>query len=273
MLSCQLMGGLGNQLFQIFAIISYSIEFKHYYFFFNEENTIGCTKRTTYWNTLLNKVVLFNKEQNVDFHFIVKEDPEYTTKTILDFPIDKYILLYGYFQSYKYFYLHYDEIYKLLEIEQKKQQVLLNCVYYNKTLLNSCCSMHFRIGDYYYLQDYHNILTLDYYKNALLKVNTSFVLYFCEEKDKKTVKKMITSLRILFPSIIFYKIHSYLSDWEQLLLMSLCKNNIIANSTFSWWGAYLNSNKDKIVCYPKQWYGPKKNVSTKDLFPPNWIVV
>ena len=273
MLSCQLMGGLGNQLFQIFTIISYSIEFNHSYFFFNEEYTIGCTKRITYWNTLLNKVVLFNKEKNVNFHLILKEDPEYTTKTILDFPIDKNILLYGYFQSYKYFHSHYNKIYELLEIEKKKQEVLSKCVYYNKLFLNSCCSIHFRIGDYLQLQDYHNILTLDYYKNALLKVNVSFVLYFCEEKDKKRVKKMITLLRLLFPSIFFYKIHSSFSDWEQLLIMSLCKDNIIANSTFSWWGSYFNSNKDKIVCYPKQWYGPKKNVSTKDLFPTNWVVV
>jgi hypothetical protein len=58
-----------------------------------------------------------------------------------------------------------------------------------------------------------------------------------------------------------------------MLIMSCCKDNIIANSTFSWWGAYLNNHKDKIVCYPSQWYGPKKNVSTKDLFPEEWIVV
>jgi len=56
--------------------------------------------------------------------------------------------------------------------------------------------------------------------------------------------------------------------------MSCCDHNIIANSTFSWWGAYFNNNKEKIVCYPDKWFGPKNaNLNTKDLFPENWICV
>jgi hypothetical protein len=64
-----------------------------------------------------------------------------------------------------------------------------------------------------------------------------------------------------------------LEDWEQLLMMSSCGHNIIANSTFSWWGAYLNSNPDKIVCYPETWFGPKAQHDTLDLFPEDWIKV
>ena len=53
--------------------------------------------------------------------------------------------------------------------------------------------------------------------------------------------------------------------------MSLVQHNIIANSTFSWWGAYLNKNKDKIVTYPSIWFGPEnKDKITIDLFPSNW---
>ena len=62
-----------------------------------------------------------------------------------------------------------------------------------------------------------------------------------------------------------------MSDWEEMLAMSLCNHNIIANSTFSWWGAYFNSNEDKIVCYPSVWFGPElKNNNTVDLFPEEW---
>ena len=57
-------------------------------------------------------------------------------------------------------------------------------------------------------------------------------------------------------------------------LMSLCNHNIIANSTFSWWGAYFNHHEDKIVCYPDIWFGPAQgNKYMGDLFPEKWYKV
>ena len=59
-----------------------------------------------------------------------------------------------------------------------------------------------------------------------------------------------------------------IEDYEQMLLMSLCQHNIIANSSFSWWGGYFNNNLEKNVCYPSVWNGSTNE--TQDLFPENW---
>jgi hypothetical protein len=119
----------------------------------------------------------------------------------------------------------------------------------------------------------------EYYRNALQYIidhqsdKTFTVLYFCQEQDNDIVFNMIERLRELYPSIEFTKVDDTIPDWKQMLLMSCCSHNIIANSTFSWWGGYFNQNSDKMVCYPDKWFGPKINHDTRDLFPGDWISV
>ena len=97
------------------------------------------------------------------------------------------------------------------------------------------------------------------------------VIYFFEKKDIEQVSNNITMLKETFPRLIFQKPPENLQDWEEMLSMSCCNHNIIANSTFSWWGAYLNENNDKIVCYPSVWFGQMlSNHCTKDLFLNDW---
>ena len=71
----------------------------------------------------------------------------------------------------------------------------------------------------------------------------------------------------MFPNLEILICDYNIEDWEQMLLMSLCQHNIIANSSFSWWGAYFNNN-EKIVCYPSIWNGSTNEID--DLFPKNW---
>ena len=137
--------------------------------------------------------------------------------------------------------------------------------------------MHFRLGDYKKLADFHPIATPKYYENALNHFNKKFpetnfsILYFCEDADVIEVQETIKNLENIFPNYKFTRGTNTLSDWQQMLYMSLCRHNIIANSSFSWWGAYFNANANKIVCYPSVWFGSTANIDTRDLCPQEWV--
>jgi hypothetical protein len=143
--------------------------------------------------------------------------------------------------------------------------------------------MHFRLGDYKKLPEHYVILQVDYYREALnylletteLTNPRAKVLYFCEEQDLEDVEFIISILKTDFPTIVFLRADPELEDWEQLILMSLCRNNIIANSTFSWWAGYLNIYRQKKVIYPATWFGQKlqKTHDMGDLFPVDWIKI
>jgi hypothetical protein len=140
--------------------------------------------------------------------------------------------------------------------------------------------MHFRLGDYKYKQEYHPVMPKEYYEKALttilsnIKTNSAIrVLYFCEEEDNEYVNQMIHYLKAKTTqyTVEFVKVDDKIEDWKQLLLMSCCNSHIIANSSYSWWGAYLCPDKSKQVCYPSKWFGAGMgNVVVDDLFPSTW---
>jgi hypothetical protein len=274
------MGGLGNQLFQIFATISYAIKHKERFNFLYSE-MLG--SRVTYWNTFLINLKSFT-HLNLSNVKIIKEQVFHYQDILSPNLIEnngvmqkENIKLYGYFQSYKYFQDYYDTISKLIKLEKQKERVIYKYIQNYKSMV----SMHFRLGDYKLLQEFHPIMKIEYYKNSIEHIvektnNKNLkILYFSEKKDATLVDETINNLKNLFPDCIFIKAFDYAEDWEQMLMMSLCSHNIIANSTFSWWSAYFNSNKDKIVCYPAVWFGPRliDVNNTRDLFPDGWIKI
>ena len=273
MITCNLKGGLGNQLFQIFAIIAYSLKHGQPFKFVYTDLVPSCTPRHSYWESFLKSLKPFT----------IQSYPSVNTQTLNynDMPYrelhassSEHTIFDGYFQSYKYFEERQDDIFRLIQLEKQKAECLTR---YGAIGLTNTISMHFRMGDYKHLGHFHPIMGFNYYKNALTHILSSCqvqkwnVLCFCEAEDNNEVQNIIKCLAEVFPLLTFEKASDKMADWEQMLLMSGCTHHIIANSSFSWFGAYFNSNKDKIVCYPNTWFcGSGANICVDDLFPPSW---
>lgn len=297
-LSCKLIGGLGNQLFQIFATISLALSTKKLYVFpYSDVLTTGIVRRT-YWYSLLdnlwNNTTWNNPEVDNPRIFslpsIEEKGFEHDELVVVRVNLEKNpACLHGYFQSYKYFEKHYETIIQLIGLRVKQEVIREKTKVFQGVCKKekeeafgeegvTTVSLHFRLGDYVSKQSHHPIMSIKYYMSALRNIidklgsDTFRVIYFGETTDETTIKICIQILEKIYPYIEFVKADLE-EDWEQLLMMSLCDHNIIANSSFSWWGAYFNSHKDKIVCYPSLWFGPALQHDTKDLCPPDWVRV
>jgi len=284
--SCYLMGGLGNQLFQIFATISYGIDAGRVIVFpFAQVLTTG-THRPTYWNNFLKSLLSFttnnptNKITNDSvYSFPMLKETGFSYKKLIHATNNPEIILHGYFQSYKYFKHNQATLFSILHLDQWHIDIRREH-FSGDNAVGINVSMHFRIGDYQHIQHAHPVLPYQYYDNAIREIRgrvgqTSLrILYFCEAQDRQIVETVIAKLKTKYEDIKFVNVDSTIPDWKQMLMMSCCHHNIIANSTFSWWGAYLNRNPEKVVCYPNKWFGPAlTNNSTDDLFPPEWCKI
>ena len=271
--TCDIQGGLGNQLFMIFATIAYAKQYNKNFWFERKNNYTGFTVRNSYWDTLLSSLSTNILSEPPNFFNSIYEEPSFNYSLI---PND-YDKLLGYFQSEKYFKTYYRYIMEKLQL-YKQRDIILNELQIES--FPNRVSLHFRVGDYIKLQSYHPIQKYDYYYNSLTyivsKINNPIHLFcFYEGADINHVEPSISKLQKSFPSITIIHVPSFnLKDWQELLLMSCCHHHIIANSSFSWWGAYINPSNDKIVCYPSTWFGPSAEFNnTIDLCPPEWIKI
>ena len=275
MITIEIMGGLGNQLFQIFTLISTAIDYKTPFFFENKEKPVIGHRKLFYWNNFLSSLSTFIKSDTAQM--IYRERGfAYTPISFDNLNKLQNIKLVGYFQSYLYFNHNKDIIFRLIKLNNQKKIVLHK---YRENYFDECVSLHFRIGDYLNIQEHHPVLKTDYYIKALGQLvkttnkNNWKILCFYEKNDEIIVQDHINELVGRFPSLIFERINHSLQDWEQMLSMSLCQHNIIANSSFSWWGAYMNINNN-IVYYPNVWFGPAQGTKVMDdMYPKNWIKI
>ena len=299
MLSCIIMGGLGNQLFQIYTTIALSMEMKTNFNF--PRNKMETDKRSdTYWDDFLKELkknTIFLDVQKLQYPIYKEKEFKYNKIQILPELCRKNegIMLYGYFQSYRYFEKEYKSISKYIGVDEARLEV--RNTYYKKYKNENIISVHFRMGDYKTLQNCHPILENEYYINSIkfvlnkMRNNKKWkVLYFCEDEDmveiENRVKKINTTCKEYLDEqkrennrqnkfdqeLEFEKGgEPKMEDWRQLLLMSCCQHNIIANSSFSWWAAHFNDNHNKIVCYPETWFGQQlSHHDTSEMCPKNW---
>lgn len=224
-------GGLGNQLFIIMATLGYCAKYNLIPRF-----TSMPDKRPTYWNTFLRHMA----------HLVNRPPPSlrYTEPSFNYVPIPRSngtLILSGYFQSAKYFSNINPR--KILNIPDQP---------IDKAFI------HFRWGDYKHQQHNHPIQTEQYYLSAIQNFpDDTPYLIFCEKSDFLQIQH---EYKTLFAKIS-WELAQAPTDYEELIMMANCtRGNIIANSTFSWWGAFLNGQK---TIYPSKWFGP--NLSNKDV--------
>ncbi len=200
-------------------------------------------------------------------HFIVEPHFQYWAG-IQDIPPSTYLI--GYWQSEKYFQESADII--RADFAFKLPLSIKNAELVQQISQVNAVSLHVRRGDYVHnpvTLAIHGLCTLNYYQAAIQSIVESVPQphFFIFSDDIAWVK---ANLKMDFPS--HYITHNQGAEsYNDMRLMSLCQHHIIANSSFSWWGAWLNPSPNKIVIAPKQWFADDKNIS--DLLPPNWVAL
>jgi len=184
------------------------------------------------------------------------------------------VYLSGYWQNEKYFKDIEDIIRKEFTLKKPIRNKYIDLINHTNSV-----SLHIRRGDYVINPEYRKTLgacPLSYYHKAIRNI-LNFVThphFFIFSDDIKWAKN---NLKFKHPVTFVSNKEQYLlkntnTDYEDLILMSKCKHNIIANSSFSWWGAWLNSNPDKIVIAPKKWFNDL-SLTNKDLIPELWMKI
>jgi hypothetical protein len=269
MILSNLKGGLANQLFQWAYGLSLSTDFNTplYLDISFYDNQVGCTPRSFSLNKFPNlkfEIFEFNKMHSNDFSKLgmkIINDDSVFRKFEYDSNFD--YRLNGYWGSEKYFEKNKNIIKSSLSYNDDFIDKIKNSIY-RDVLKNNVTSMHIRRTDYVTSNGYHHVQPLSYYENALKNIGEYELLYVFSD-DIEWCKYNINFDKILFVE--------GLDDVEDLWLMSMCRNNITANSTFSWWGAWLNNNPNKKVISPLKWFGPHTNLNGSDVVPETWVKI
>lgn len=255
--------GLGNTLFQISTAFAYAKRF---------DKDLQLSKKIyspsthepldNYLNTIFQDLDFCENDIFIEDKIVKYNEPSFSYNEIPN--VEGSIYLDGYFQSLRYFDDFENDIKGLFHLKTESK--------YDSYLKNSC-SIHIRRGDYLTHSYAHPQQSKEYFKKAVnwVGLDKTFLI-FSDEIDSIKSSNFCEEI-----GIINYVYVEDQDSYQDLSLMSRCENNIIVNSTFSWWSAYLNNHENKIVIYPKKWFTEVysnnigSNITPKDLFPKDWI--
>ena len=283
--SCDVKGGLGNQLFQIASVYEYADVYNKTPIFANVDylyNNFNHERRT-YWYTLFNNKL--NVIDIIDFNKIYFNNL-YEQKCFIynKLPyINDNVKIIGYFQAHKY--ISEKTRLKMIELIYSNEEYMYeayekynNIKSYFKNINgvdrvdedddDDMISFHIRRGDYVLSQGYHNVLDEKYYKDAYeisCKIGNKKRNVVVFSDDIPWCKETFTNK---YDNIYFVELNNI---GIEFILLSLFKNNVIANSSFSWFASFISSYKDKIVIAPNKWCGTREHQNYEDLFLPNMI--
>lgn len=250
MIYCNLKGGFGNIMFQISAT-----------FEFARKNKVGCSFPNLHQHidylqneTFCNKKLTNTEHYKKIFSNLKTSAPPSGIKVInfafhyVELDVPKNCIIDGFFQSEKYFLNSREKILNLFSHKEESDYV----------------SIHVRRGDYLKKQNFHNCLPQQYYAKAISHFPEQKFLIFSDDVD--WCKKIFIGNQFAF--------FEGKNDIDDLLMMSSCKSNIISNSSFSWWAAWLNLNKEKKIIAPQQWVGKSlSHLDTRDIQCESWIKI
>lgn len=277
----QINGGLGNQMFQ-YAYYRYLKQFDN---IFNmtmlDLSAIVNYNRHNGWelhkvfncdiNALdNNKIETIKSQTGFLRNFKILYEPKETFFQLPKYKgSKKYRFHYGYWQNEGYIKPIADRVKSDFKFDSTKLS-LENRRIEEQILSGQSVAIHIRRGDYVSLPAaaalHGGLCTLDYYKRAIAYVQDHLretINFYLFSDDTEWVEE---NFNLPNQTIISHNFGE--NSWQDMYLISKCKHQIIANSSFSWWGAWLNNNPEKIVIAPKRWLN---NHIETDIVPTNWI--
>ena len=203
------------------------------------------------------------------FNYKKEKEEEYCSYSPEFFKKGSCFQLYdGYWQSEKYFIKSEKLIRKSFSFDKSKLNEMSLNLFAKLEKDKNSVSVHIRRGDYIdYQHHFGGICTLDYYSKSieLIKTQNPCSTFYFFSDDIDWVRENFKDLNATFIDWNFKD-----NSWQDMFLMSQCKHNIIANSSFSWWGAWLNENTQKTVIAPQKWF---REIPAFDIIPENWIKI